>query len=352
MKDSLASFWLVFRSVSFTILLHGILAGLALAGLWWPFNEEQEIKRGSIDPIQAQVVSSVELEERAQAKQRKIEEQIRIEQEREALRLKKIAEQKRKEEEERQRVEEEKRQEEARQKQLEEQRVAEEKRKEEERLEAIRKEEEAKRKAEEEKKRKEEEAKKKKEEEERKRKEEEERKKKEEEERKRKEEEERKKKEEEERKRKEEEARKKKEEEEKRKKAEEKRKKMEEEKRRKEKELQERLEQERQAQELARTKSEAVTALSQIVDKIAAAVENNWRRPLNSSSGLIAVVQVKVSVSGDVISAKVVQGSGDALFDQSAEIAVKRASPLPFPADPKYHEYINVFNFKFNPDGI
>jgi len=46
----------------------------------------------------------------------------------------------------------------------------------------------------------------------------------------------------------------------------------------------------------------------------------------------------------------VVDGSGDRLFDESAALAVRRASPLPFPADPKYHEFIKEFNFKFEPD--
>jgi len=48
--------------------------------------------------------------------------------------------------------------------------------------------------------------------------------------------------------------------------------------------------------------------------------------------------------------ARVAESSGDRLFDESAVIAVQRASPLPFPAEPKYYEFIKEFNFKFAPD--
>jgi len=124
------------------------------------------------------------------------------------------------------------------------------------------------------------------------------------------------------------------------------------EKKRKEAELRKKLERERVEKERARIRNEAASALSALVNLISAAVEDNWRRPFNSGDHLVAIIRVKVSPSGEVISAKVVQSSGDKFFDQSAEIAVKKASPLPFPSDSKYYEYINVFNFKFNPDDI
>jgi len=47
---------------------------------------------------------------------------------------------------------------------------------------------------------------------------------------------------------------------------------------------------------------------------------------------------------------RVAQGSGDPLFDESAVVAVQRASPLPFPTEPKYYEFIREFQFKFSPD--
>jgi colicin import membrane protein len=57
-----------------------------------------------------------------------------------------------------------------------------------------------------------------------------------------------------------------------------------------------------------------------------------------------------VSRSGEVLSANVVKSSGDSFFDKSAELAVQKASPLPFPSDPKYYEFINEFDLLFKPD--
>ena len=172
---------------------------------------------------------------------------------------------------------------------------------------------------------------------------EEERKKAEEEERKRQEaleaerrEEERKKAEEEERRR--QEALEAKRREEERKKAEE-----EEEQRKREKELQDQLAR-------TRTRNEAENALAALVDRIAAAAENNWRRPWNSSPGRVALIRVRVARNGEVLSAHVVKSSGDQAFDESGEIAIKKASPLPFPSDPEYYEFIKEFNIKFAPD--
>ena len=155
-----------------------------------------------------------------------------------------------------------------------------------------------------------------------------------------------KRKKEEQKKKKAEEEKKKKIEAEKKRKAEEKRKKEADAKRKAEEALKQQLAEEQRAQ----TQSNAASALGALVDRIASAVESNWRRPLNSASGLVVVIRVKVARSGEVLSASVVKSSGDQFFDQSAEVAIRKASPLPFPTEPQYYEFINEFDFKFNPD--
>lgn len=100
----------------------------------------------------------------------------------------------------------------------------------------------------------------------------------------------------------------------------------------------------------AQTRAEAASALGALKNRIAAAVEGVWRRPAVSSSGLTALIRVRVAPGGEVNFARVAQGGGDQLFDESAMLAVQRASPLPFPADPKHYEFINEFQFKFAPD--
>jgi colicin import membrane protein len=297
MKDRIRQIAHFSKSALFTIVIHGLLIGALLFGLWWPYSENTA-KRGTVQPIKAQVISAKEIQKQVDQKQKKLEEQLRAAKELEDLKKK---------EEEKVKLEE---------------------------LEVKRKAEVKEKKELEEKKHKEV-AEKLKLEQEKKHKEEE----------KRKAEEEKKKKEAEDKKRKEEEKRKK-EEAEKQRIAQEKRKKEAEEKRQREEALKKQLE----AEQLTRTQSEAANALTALVDRIATAVENNWRRPLNSAAGLQAKIRVKVSRSGDVLSANVVKSSGDPFFDKSAELAVKKASPLPFPSDPKYYEFINEFDLLFKPD--
>ena len=98
-----------------------------------------------------------------------------------------------------------------------------------------------------------------------------------------------------------------------------------------------------------RIQKEAATALQALFNRIATAVEDKWR--VNGGRGLKALIRVKVGRNGDVQSAKVIKSSGDRSFDESAEWAIKRASPLPFPTDPRYYEYISEYNFLFNPGG-
>lgn len=106
----------------------------------------------------------------------------------------------------------------------------------------------------------------------------------------------------------------------------------------------------RRAQIRADTKADAEQALSAMTLRIRDAVQRNWRRPPVSKPNLTALIQVRVKPNGEVISANILRGSGDPLFDESAVIAVKKASPLPFPDAPRYYEFINKFNFKFAPD--
>jgi len=107
----------------------------------------------------------------------------------------------------------------------------------------------------------------------------------------------------------------------------------------------------RRKAEAARRRA-ATDALSALVGRIAAKVERNWRRPQSSRAGLRVTIRVRVSRNGRVVAAKVTRGSGDPFFDQSAERAVQKASPLPFPPNPEYYEFINTFDFKFNPDAL
>ena len=99
-----------------------------------------------------------------------------------------------------------------------------------------------------------------------------------------------------------------------------------------------------------RDEQSAYSALGALVGEIKDKVKGNWTYA-GDTTGLEMIISVKVTRDGEVTSANVVRSSGDAIFDRSAENAVLKASPLPFPGNPKYYEFIKEFQFKFNPDG-
>ena len=91
------------------------------------------------------------------------------------------------------------------------------------------------------------------------------------------------------------------------------------------------------------------SVLGEFIGYIADKVERNWLRPAGSSKGLRCKVNVKVIPGGDVASARVIESSGDPVFDRSAENAVLRASPLPMPEDAAIARHFRDFNFNFEP---
>ncbi len=97
-------------------------------------------------------------------------------------------------------------------------------------------------------------------------------------------------------------------------------------------------------------KNEASEALSRYSRLIGNKVSQNWIEPPSYKTGQTVLIKVKVSARGEVLSAVIVRGSGDENFDRTAIAAVNKATPLPIPLDPRFFEYIKVFNFLFNPD--
>lgn len=78
-------------------------------------------------------------------------------------------------------------------------------------------------------------------------------------------------------------------------------------------------------------------------------VETKWRKPPNTSDGLRCEVLVKIGPGGMVLTAQVVESSGNAVFDRSVEVAVRSAEPLPLPKDPSMFEHFREIRFVFNP---
>jgi colicin import membrane protein len=107
-------------------------------------------------------------------------------------------------------------------------------------------------------------------------------------------------------------------------------------------------------EEQERAQAQAVSASAREIDRfkalIAQKVERNWTRPPEFHKGLVCTIRVRTVSSGEVVSAAVVRSSGNPLFDRSAEVAVRKATPLPVPEDPELFRDFREFDFEFRPE--
>jgi colicin import membrane protein len=75
-------------------------------------------------------------------------------------------------------------------------------------------------------------------------------------------------------------------------------------------------------------------------------VVRNWVRPVSAQPGLDCVVRVRQLPGGEVAGVNVVSCNGDETVVRSIEAAVRKASPLPLPANPILFEPDLRFVFK------
>ncbi len=106
-----------------------------------------------------------------------------------------------------------------------------------------------------------------------------------------------------------------------------------------------------EAERQARRRQEIDRQVNATIARIRRAVERVWLRPPSYRTGLSCTIQVKVAPGGRVVDARVIRSSGDPGFDRSAEVAVRKASPLPIPDDPAVAARFQEFNFVFTPQG-
>ena len=65
------------------------------------------------------------------------------------------------------------------------------------------------------------------------------------------------------------------------------------------------------------------------------------------SKGLHCTVRVRLIAGGQVVSARIVQGSGNSVFDRSVIAAIYNAAPLPVPHSATKLQYLNPLTFVF-----
>ena len=149
--------------------------------------------------------------------------------------------------------------------------------------------------------------------------------------------------------------------------AEEKKKRAEAEKKRKAEEAKRAAEEKRRAEEakaladeLAAEEAELAAAaqarqdqseLARYTAAIMRQVSSNFVAP-NITSGLKCTLLVRMIPGGQVVDAKVVKSSGNATFDRQAELAVRKASPLPVPDEPRLFQQMKEIQFEFDPGAM
>lgn len=82
------------------------------------------------------------------------------------------------------------------------------------------------------------------------------------------------------------------------------------------------------------------------------AISQQWIVPEAVKKGLETKLAVRIAPGGAVLSVKIIQTSGDAILDRSAQTAVLKASPLPVPKDLTTFESFRTINLTARPEGI
>lgn len=78
-------------------------------------------------------------------------------------------------------------------------------------------------------------------------------------------------------------------------------------------------------------------------------VNQSWIRAPGLPEGLVCVLEIRLLPDGTVSGVKVSNSSGNYAFDQAAEAAVQKASPLPVPKEAELMEKFRHFTFEFRP---
>jgi TonB family protein len=109
-----------------------------------------------------------------------------------------------------------------------------------------------------------------------------------------------------------------------------------------------------EASELAEAQQAAGAAAAQSYRAgIYQAVVANWSRPPSARNRMEAKLLVELVPTGDVASVTVVESSGNAAFDRSAEAAVRKARRFEVPDEPDVFEnYFRRFTLLFRPEDL
>lgn len=93
------------------------------------------------------------------------------------------------------------------------------------------------------------------------------------------------------------------------------------------------------------------TEVSKYKSLIRAQITQNWIFPASYQKGMRCKILVRLIPSGDVVSVRIIQSSGNRAFDRSVELAVNKASPLPVPdSSSGLFSHFREVEFVFDPN--
>lgn len=108
--------------------------------------------------------------------------------------------------------------------------------------------------------------------------------------------------------------------------------------------------------EAARAQAEQAAqaaAVGRVVDEYTAKIVTKIRRnivmPPNVSNDALAIFFVTLLPGGSVLSARLAQSSGNAIYDNAVERAILKSQPLPLPQDPNMFSRFRELKLKFKP---
>ena len=108
---------------------------------------------------------------------------------------------------------------------------------------------------------------------------------------------------------------------------------------------------ERELMELGQDAGE--TAALTYIEGIYSAVVANWSRPPSAHNDMEARLRVELIPTGEVVSVTVLSSSGNAAFDRSAEVAVRKARRFQVPSETRlFEQQFRSFVLLFKPQDL
>ena len=118
-----------------------------------------------------------------------------------------------------------------------------------------------------------------------------------------------------------------------------------------EKQRQEKIANEKRAAEQKRRAKFELGEVAKYKGLIKNQITRSWAFPVSYQKGMKCKVLVRLIPSGDVVSVRIIQSSGNSAFDRSVEMAVNKASPLPVPkSSTGLFDHFREVEFVFDPN--